>query len=105
MREAAGRPARILKTPAPNALVMAFGESAVELQLRFWIADAQNGVHNVKGEVLLELWKLLREHGIALPRPARDIYMHPPEAGDTSRTSPEKRPTLAAQRPSARLGS
>ncbi|HEX2136441.1 MAG TPA: mechanosensitive ion channel domain-containing protein, partial [Microvirga sp.] len=52
MREAASRPARILKSPAPNALVMRFGESAIELQLRFWIADAQNGVHNVKGEVL-----------------------------------------------------
>ena len=40
MKEAAGRPARVLKHPAPNPLVMAFGHDAIELQLRFWIADA-----------------------------------------------------------------
>jgi hypothetical protein len=31
---------------------MAFGETAIELELRFWIEDAQNGVHNVKSQVL-----------------------------------------------------
>jgi small-conductance mechanosensitive channel len=97
MRQAAGRPPRVLKTPVPNALVLAFGENAIELQLRFWIADATNGVRNVKGEVLLELWKLFREHGIALPRPVRDVYMHPPPAQEVLRGEPSKRPTLAAQ--------
>jgi hypothetical protein len=53
MREAAGYPHRVLSTPAPNALIMAFGETAIELKLRFWIEDAHNGVHNVKSEVLL----------------------------------------------------
>lgn len=97
MREAASRPPRVLTMPAPNPLVMAFGENAIELQLRFWIADATNGIHNVKGEVLLELWKLFREHGIALPRPVRDIYMHPPPAQEAVRGEPGKRPTLAVQ--------
>ena len=85
MREAASRPSRILKTPAPNALIMGFGESAAELQLRFWIADAPNGIHNVKGEVLLEIWKLFREHGIALPRPKRDVYLHSAAGEDEAR--------------------
>ncbi len=97
MREAASRPPRVLKTPLPNALVLAFGENAIELQLRFWIADATNGVRNVKGEVLLELWKLFREHGIALPRPVRDVYMHPPPGQEALRGEPSTRPTLAAQ--------
>jgi small-conductance mechanosensitive channel len=97
MKEAASRPPRVLKTSVPNALVLAFGESAIELQLRFWIADATNGVRNVKGEVLLELWKLFREHGMALPRPVRDVYMHPPQAQEVLRGEPSKRPALAAQ--------
>lgn len=37
MLEAAGRPPRILATPAPTALVMAFVETAIELELRVWI--------------------------------------------------------------------
>jgi small-conductance mechanosensitive channel len=97
MKEAASRPPRVLKSPVPNALLMAFGENAIELQLRFWIADATNGIHNVKGEVLLELWKLFREHGIALPRPVREIYMHTPPSQEVARPEPTNRPTLAAQ--------
>ena len=34
-----------------------------------------NGVRNVKGEVYLALWEMYREHGIALPNPARDIVI------------------------------
>jgi small-conductance mechanosensitive channel len=97
MKEAASRPPRVLKSPVPNALVLAFGESAIELQLRFWIADATNGIHNVKGEVLLELWKLFRQHGIALPRPVREIYMHAQPSQEVTRAEPPNRPTLAAQ--------
>jgi small-conductance mechanosensitive channel len=75
MLEAASRPPRVLVTPAPTALVMAFGESAIELELRFWIEDARNGVHNVKSEILYEIWHLFQRHGIQIPYPKRDLYV------------------------------
>jgi small-conductance mechanosensitive channel len=75
MLEAASRPPRVLTTPKPNALVMAFGESAIELELRFWIEDAQNGVHNVKSQILYEMWRLFQREGIQIPYPKRDLYM------------------------------
>ncbi len=75
MLEAASRPPRVLATPKPNALVMAFGESAIELELRFWIEDAQNGVHNVKSQILYEMWRLFQREGIQIPYPKRDLYM------------------------------
>lgn len=75
MREAASYPERVLTVPAPNALVMAFGETAIELELRFWIEDAQNGVHNVKSQVLYEIWRLFRQEGIQIPYPKRDLYV------------------------------
>jgi small-conductance mechanosensitive channel len=79
MKEAATRPPRVLAVPPPNALIMAFGESAIELELRFWIEDAQNGVHNVKSEVLYEIWRSFQREGIQIPYPKRDLYMHSPE--------------------------
>ena len=88
MREAASCPERVLAVPAPNALIMAFGESAIELELRFWIEDAQNGVHNVKSQVLYEIWRLFQQQGIRIPYPKRDLYVRsdpPPtlaEVGD-----------------------
>jgi small-conductance mechanosensitive channel len=75
MREAASYPQRVLPSPAPNALIMAFGETAIELELRFWIKDAHNGVHNVKSEVLYEIWRLFRQEGIQIPYPKRDLYL------------------------------
>jgi len=79
LKEAASRPARVLWTPAPTAVVMGFGESAIELELRFWIADAPNGVQNVKSEALLEVWRLFRAHSIPIPYPKRDLVMRPEE--------------------------
>ena len=48
----------MLPEPPPKCLFIEFGESALKLQLRFWIADAQNGVQNVKSEVLLRIWEM-----------------------------------------------
>jgi small-conductance mechanosensitive channel len=79
MREAASRPHRILTSPAPNVLILSFGESAIELEMRFWIADAQHGVHNVKSEVLYEVWRLFRQEGIQIPYPKRDLYVRSTE--------------------------
>jgi small-conductance mechanosensitive channel len=75
MREAAARPRRILSSPPPNVLILSFSETAIELEVRFWISDAQNGVHNVKSEVLYEVWRLFRQEGIQIPYPKRDLYV------------------------------
>ena len=105
MKEAAGRPARILKTPAPNALVLGFGESAVELELRFWIADAPSGVQNIKSEALLEVWRLFRAQGIPVPRPARDVFVHPaPPPGRSGGVSATEAVDLATARAREALG-
>src|SRR5262249_58125778 len=73
MREAASYPERVLAVPAPNALIMAFGETAIELELRFWIVDAHNGVHNIKSQGLYEIWRLFRQEGIQIPYPKREL--------------------------------
>lgn len=67
--------ARVLETPRPVCHLTGFGDSAVNLILRFWIADPENGVTNVKGDVLLGLWDAFLEHGIELPFPQRDLHI------------------------------
>jgi small-conductance mechanosensitive channel len=75
MLEAAAVPPRVLALPPPTVLIMTFSESAIELEVRFWIADAQNGVHNVKSQVLYEIWRLFQQEGIRIPYPKRDLYV------------------------------
>ncbi|MGC1411524.1 MAG: mechanosensitive ion channel domain-containing protein [Acetobacteraceae bacterium] len=71
---------RVLREPAPNCLLVAFGDSTVDLELRFWISDPANGTTNVRSEVMLNLWDLYQAHGIELPYPQREVTFRNPEA-------------------------
>jgi small-conductance mechanosensitive channel len=73
--EAARSTERVLPDPAPKCLFIEFGESSLKLQLRFWIGDAQNGVQNVKSDVLLQIWDRFKEHGVRVPYPQRDLHI------------------------------
>ena len=67
--------ARVLKTPEPGCLLMGFGDSSIDLQIRFWINDAPNGVSNIRSEVLLAVWQAFRDKGIEIPFPQRDLHI------------------------------
>jgi small-conductance mechanosensitive channel len=73
--DAARATERVLPEPAPKCLFVEFGESSLKLQLRFWIGDAQNGVQNVKSDVLLEIWQRFKQQGIRVPYPQRDLHV------------------------------
>jgi small-conductance mechanosensitive channel len=78
--EAAKEATRALDTPGPVCLLKDFGGSSVDLELRFWIRDPQNGTANVRSEVLLGIWDRFRAHDITLPFPQRDLTIRNPEA-------------------------
>ena len=73
--EAAQSQPRVLVEPEPRCLVKAFGDSAIELEIRFWIQDADSGVSNIKSAVMLEVWRLYQEHDIQIPYPQRDLHI------------------------------
>ncbi len=52
---------------------MQFGDNGIELELRFWIPDPQEGVNNVRSDVNRRIWKLFQEHGITIPVAQREI--------------------------------
>ena len=66
---------RVLASPTPICHVTGFGDSAVNMLLRFWIQDPADGVTNIKGDVLLGLWDAFHEHGIEIPFPQRDLHI------------------------------
>jgi len=67
---------RVLKDPTPVARLMHFGDSGIELELRFWIADPQEGVNNVRSDVNREIWRLFRQNGLTIPMAQREIHVH-----------------------------
>ncbi len=72
---------RVLHEPAPASRLMHFGDSGIELELRFWISDPQEGVNNVRSLVNRAIWRLFKEHGITIPVAQREIVMRsaPPD--------------------------
>ena len=77
MEESVKGVGRILGSPKPVALLIEFGDSSVNLELRAWIGDTDAGVTNVKSEVLLKIWNLFDEHGVEFPFPQRDVLLKP----------------------------
>ncbi len=75
LRATAGHP-RVLHEPAPVSRLMQFGDAGMDLELRFWIADPQNGVNNVRSDVNRAIWRLFREAGITIPVAQREILVH-----------------------------
>ncbi|RAK08466.1 mechanosensitive ion channel-like protein [Halanaerobium saccharolyticum] len=66
---------RILTDPAPNVLLMGFGDSSVNFELRFWISDPRNGIQNIRSQVLLSIWDSFKENNVEIPFPQRDHHL------------------------------
>jgi len=71
--EATNDKPRILKKPEPAARLLGFGDNGIDLELRIWINDPEEGVANVVSDVNLSIWKSFKEHNISIPFPQRDV--------------------------------
>jgi small-conductance mechanosensitive channel len=69
---------RVLKEPAPTCHLTEFGESSLDLTLRFWIRDPNDGLGTVRSAVMFALWDAFKRDGIEFPFPQRDVTMKEP---------------------------
>jgi small-conductance mechanosensitive channel len=76
--EAAQTVDRVVDLKKPVCWMTEFGSSSLDFKLRFWIADPQNGLTNIRGQVLLALWDAFKDAGITIPFPHREIIMRTP---------------------------
>lgn len=75
MEQAAASSPRVLAEPAPLARIDSFADSCVNLSVGFWIEDPQNGIANVRGDVLLAIWDAFRAGGVSIPFPQREVRL------------------------------
>ena len=70
---------RVISRPMPVCHVTKFGDSSIDMVLRFWIRDPTKGLTNVRGDVYLALWDALKAANIQIPYPRRDVtILEPP---------------------------
>jgi len=77
MEQAARETERVLTDPSPAARLMGFGDNGINLELRLWVNDPENGVNNVRSDAYLRIWRAFRTAGISIPYPQRDVRLIP----------------------------
>jgi small-conductance mechanosensitive channel len=75
MIQAARGVERVLEEPGPVCQLKNFGDSSVDLELRIWIGDPENGISNVGSAVRLAIWDAFQEHHIEIPFPQSDVHI------------------------------
>ena len=68
------------KEPAPAAVFLRFGESALEFEVRVFVRELANRVplsHDLHQQILLAL----RKHQIEIPFPQRDVHIYGASGG------------------------
>ena len=64
---------RVLPSPAPKALLLNYGDSAINYCLRFWIANPMDNVE-ICSEVNQAIWRAFQQQGIEIPFPQQVQY-------------------------------
>ncbi len=67
---------RVIDRQPPICHIVGFGESSLDFVLRFWIADPEEGLTNIRGAAYLALWDALKASGISIPYPHREVRLH-----------------------------
>ena len=68
----------VLDNPAPKALMLSYGDSAINYALRFWIANPMQGV-GISSAVNQAIWKAFQREGVEIPFPQQVLHV---EAGE-----------------------
>jgi len=64
----------ILKYPQPLVVFREFGNSSIDMSIKFWVGDYTKGII-VKSELIIAIDMLFKEKNIVIPFPQQDVYV------------------------------
>jgi small-conductance mechanosensitive channel len=70
---------KVLSDPDPQALFLGFGDSALNFRLRVWIPRFEEGFE-IRSELGVSIYAALRDAGIQIPFPQRDLHVRSVDA-------------------------
>ena len=60
-------------TEPPDCELKAFGDSGIEFGVEFWVEGIDDGKNKYCSEVRFLIWNALRDAGVEIPFPQREI--------------------------------
>jgi len=91
----------INKDPAPTVLLNEFGDSSINLKVRFWV-DSKSNWLKTKTEIIHQLKTAFDQAKISIPFPIRTVYMNnnkQSEINDIQNSLPENKPIELTKEP------
>lgn len=68
-------PRVISEAKPPICMLQEFGASSIDFSVYFWIEDPDQGLGNVRSEVMFALWYAFKDAGIQIPYPIREVRL------------------------------
>jgi len=66
---------RVMADPPPVAMLVAFADSGINLELGFWILDPEQGTGMIRSNINLAIWHAFKAAGIGIPYPQREVRL------------------------------
>ncbi len=57
----------------PDAEIERFGDSGIDILVEFWMNGIDDGPNRVGADLLHAIWKMIREEGMQIPFPQREV--------------------------------
>ena len=57
----------------PDCEIDSFGDSGVKMFVEFWMESIDDGKNRLGADLLLDIFKAMREHGFEIPFPQREV--------------------------------
>jgi small-conductance mechanosensitive channel len=85
---------RVLERHRPQVWLHGFGANAIEFEVQMWISDPEEGLGNLRSDLLKAVWKAFLANGIEVPYAQHDIHIRewPKELAEIARIAESQAP-------------
>ncbi len=81
---------QVLKEPHPLLRIVGYRDFCIEYEVRYFLARYED-YRAIEGEIFRLVWYHFRCHGIEIPFPIRNVYLHQAESGAAAQERDESR--------------
>jgi small-conductance mechanosensitive channel len=77
MLAAAANHPRVMQEPVSRVMLIGFGQSGIDMELRVWITDPEEGLTRLRSDINWTIWEAFQREGIEIPYPQRVVHLAP----------------------------
>jgi small-conductance mechanosensitive channel len=78
----------VAETPVPQAFLILFADSGINLELQYWLESPDIDAQKVRSVLGISIWKAFAEAGISFPYPQREVRLLPQAGYDKTYAKP-----------------